>query len=294
MFRGSMVALVTPMTTDNVIDVATLEQLVDWHIAAKTDAIVVCGTTGEAPTLTTDERKIILEVVIKRVKRKLPVIAGTGTYATENTIFLTKQAMELGADACLLVTPYYNKPTQAGLYQHFKTVAEAVPIPQILYNVPARTGVDLQAKTVGELASIPNIIGIKEATGSMARVLAIVKHTQAHPIDIYSGDDKTGIDCLSLGGRGIISVTANVAPAAMHEMCIFMRAGHPQRAAQIAKRLAPLHDALFVESNPIPTKWALHAMGRIPQGIRLPLTPLSKDHHETVQNALKAAGVYDT
>ena len=291
MFHGSIVALVTPMDESGVIDIEALRQLVEWQIEQKTDGIVISGSTGESATLDYTERKNILQIAIDQAKGRIPIIAGTGTSATAFTIELTKTAMELGADACLLVTPYYNKPTQEGLYQHFKAVAEAVSIPQILYNVPARTGCDLQPTTVARLAALPNIIAIKEATGDLTRVQKILRLTQAHELDLFSGDDSSCLDFILLGGRGVISVTANVAPKAMHDLCQAALSRDIISAVAINDRLTNLHLKMCIESNPIPVKWALQQMNKIPTGIRLPLMPLSADYHASVRAAMIEAGV---
>jgi len=287
--EGSIVALVTPMKPDGVVDVEALKRLVDFHIEAGSDALVAMGTTGEPATLDDQEYFEVIRLVVERVAGSLPVIAGTGTNSTSETIALTRRAKEIGTDACLLVTPYYNKPVQEGLYQHFKAVAEAVDIPQILYNVPAQTVCDLLPTTVARLASIPNIVGIKEASGCLER-LADLLRLSGPGFSVYSGDDATGRESCLLGAKGVVSVTANVAPAMMHAMCRAALLGERARAAAIDARLAALHQALFVESNPIPVKWALCEMGLIASGIRLPLTWLSPEHHETVRYALRQAG----
>jgi 4-hydroxy-tetrahydrodipicolinate synthase len=290
MFRGSMVALVTPMANDGAIDEAALEALVEFHIKNGTDAIVAVGTTGESATLDEEEHCFVIRRCVQLVKGRIPVIAGTGSNSTREAIELTRCAKEAGADACLLVTPYYNKPTQEGLYLHHKAVAEAVAIPQILYNVPGRTAVDMKTETVQRLAKIPNIIGIKEATGDIDRARSILE-TCGSEFEIYSGDDATAMEFMLAGGHGVISVTANVAPQAMHEMCIAALAGERGKAAAINERLMALHKDLFVEANPIPVKWALHAMGMIGTGIRLPLTVLSPQFQPVVREALHKANV---
>lgn len=290
MFHGSMVALVTPMRDDGNIDEASLDALVEFHVEQGTDAIVAVGTTGESATLGHDEHCHVIRRVVECAKGRIPVIAGTGANSTAEAVDLTRCAMQAGADACLLVTPYYNKPTQEGLYLHYKAVAEAVAVPQILYNVPGRTAVDMMPETVERLAGISNIVGIKDATGNMERARELIERC-ADRIDIYSGDDATAMDLMLLGGKGDISVTANVAPRAMHDMCAAAVAGDRAGAAAINARLMVLHKGLFVESSPIPVKWALHEMGLIPQGIRLPLTPLAEQYHETVRQALREAGV---
>lgn len=290
MFHGSMVALVTPMREDGAVDENCLAQLVEFHVENGTDALVVVGTTGEASTLDEEEHCKVIRRVVEMAGGRLPVIAGTGANSTREAIDLTRCAMEAGADACLLVTPYYNKPTQEGLFRHFQAVAEAVPIPQILYNVPGRTACDMSNDTVERLAGISNIVGIKDATGDMVRGKELIERC-GDRIDIYSGDDATTLDLMSLGGKGGISVTANVAPQAMHEMCAAALNGDLERAATINNKLMPLHKSLFVEANPIPVKWALHEMGLIPGGIRLPLTMLSEQYHEQVRLAMEQAGV---
>lgn len=290
MFHGSMVALVTPMQTDGSVDHESLRSLLEFHLENGTDAIVPVGTTGESATLDEKEHCEVIRQVVEVVNGRIPVIAGTGANSTREAIDLTRCAMEAGADACLLVTPYYNKPTQEGLYQHYKAVAEAVPIPQILYNVPGRTAVDMLNDTVDRLADIPNIVGIKDATGDMERGRDLIERC-ADRLDIYSGDDSTTLELIMMGGKGCISVTANVAPRDMHEMCALALAGDRAKAESINEKLVPLHQNLFVESNPIPVKWALYEMGLIPAGIRLPLTVLSEQYHDVVRTAMKQAGV---
>jgi 4-hydroxy-tetrahydrodipicolinate synthase len=289
MFHGSMVALVTPMAEDGALDLPALRSLVDWHVQNGTDAIVAVGTTGESPTLDMDEHCEVIRVAVEQARGRVPVIAGTGANSTTEAIELTRCAEQHGADACLLVTPYYNKPTQEGLYRHHRAVAEAVPVPQILYNVPGRTGVDMLPETVERLSHIPNIVGIKEATGNLERAREIMRRC-ADRMDLYSGDDATALDCILLGAKGDISVTANVAPRLMHEMCKAAREGREKEARAMNERLMGLHRSLFVEANPIPVKWALREMGLIKGGIRLPLTPLSPQHHETVRAAMRSAG----
>jgi 4-hydroxy-tetrahydrodipicolinate synthase len=285
-----MVALVTPMREDGSLDNEALERLVAFHIDNGTDAIVTVGTTGEASTLDYDEHCGVIRRVVDLVKGRIPVIAGTGSNSTSEAIELTRCAMKAGADACLLVTPYYVKPTQEGLFRHFRAVAEAVAIPQILYNVPGRTGVDMKNETVERLAPISNIVGIKDATGDLVRGKELLERC-GDKMDIYSGDDATAMEFILMGAKGDISVTANVAPRAMHEMCAAARAGDRAKASAINDKLILLHKNLFVESNPIPVKWALYEMGLIPSGIRLPLTALAEQHHDTIRQALKHAGV---
>lgn len=288
MFSGSMVALVTPMLSDGSVDQKSLENLVEFHIENGTDAIVAMGTTGESATLNEKEHCQIIKDVVEVADNRIPIIAGTGANSTTEAIELTQCAMQAGADACLLVTPYYNKPTQEGLYLHFKKIAESVAIPQILYNVPGRTAVDMLPETIARLAGISNIVGIKEATGDLQRGKQIIDEC-GDKLDVYSGDDDTAMELILLGARGDISVTANIAPKAMHEMCTAALAGDRAAASQINNRLAALHKKLFVESNPIPVKWALYEMGLIPDGIRLPLTPLDSQYHDVIRDAIKQA-----
>ncbi len=290
MFQGSLVALVTPMRADGSVDDDSLRALVDWHVEQGTDGIVAVGTTGESATLDEREHCDVIRKIVEYTNGRIPVIAGTGANSTTEAISLTRCAKEAGADACLLVTPYYNKPTQEGLYLHHKAVAEAVDIPQILYNVPGRTACDMLPETVARLARIPNIVGIKEATGELDRV-PLLRELCGDDFDIISGDDMTSRELVLAGGQGTISVTANVAPAAVHEMMAAALAGDVERAAEIDQRLVPLHRDLFLESNPIPVKWAVHAMGLMPDGIRLPLTWLSEQHQATLRNSMVEAGI---
>lgn len=290
MIKGSIVAIVTPMLADGTVDWSSLDALVEWHIGEGTDAIVAVGTTGESATLDVEEHLEVIRRVLARSAGRVPVIAGTGANSTTEAIELTAAAKAAGADASLLVTPYYNKPPQEGLYRHYKAIAEAVDIPIILYNVPGRTGVDMLPETVARLAPIPNIVGLKEAKGELSRIrdlLAVVPKDFA----IYSGDDATARESILLGCQGDISVTANVAPKQMHLMCAAALAGNAAEAARLDAPLAELHRDLFVEPNPIPAKWALVQMGRIPPGLRLPLVPLSPSSEQVVRNALRSAGV---
>jgi 4-hydroxy-tetrahydrodipicolinate synthase len=289
MFKGSMVALVTPMQPDGSIDKKSLTDLIEWHIAEKTDGLVVVGTTGESATLSPEERFEIIALTVKQVAKRIPVIAGTGTNCTATSIKYTKDAAKAGADACLLVTPYYNRPTQKGLIEHYKKIAENSTLPLILYNVPGRTGCDILPETVEQLAKIERIIGIKEATGNLERAADIQKRCDK-TFKLYSGDDPTGADFILQGGHGVISVTANVAPRKMHELCDAALAGDMARAKQINAKLMPLHQKLFLEANPIPTKWALQQMGLIPAGIRLPLLPLDERYHQDLRAALQQSG----
>ena len=288
MFRGSLVALVTPMHADGRIDQESLAKLVEFHVANDTDAIVAVGTTGESATLSEKEHCQAIKHIVEMSNNRVPVIAGTGANSTLEAIKLTRCAMEAGADACLLVTPYYNKPTQEGLYQHYKKIAESVAIPQILYNVPGRTALDMMPETVIRLAEIPNIIGIKEATGDLERARQIMDAC-GDRLDIYSGDDATAMEMILMGGKGDISVTANIEPKMMHEMCSAALDGDRATAEAINNKLNQLHNKLFVESNPIPVKWALYEMGMIPEGIRLPLTVLDEQYHEVVRQAMQQA-----
>lgn len=290
MFHGSMVAVVTPMFEDGAIDWEAFADLVEFHIDNGTDAIVAVGTTGESATLDFDEHCEVIRRVVEMAKDRLPVIAGTGANATAEAVSLTRSAMEVGADAALLVTPYYNKPTQEGLYQHYRAIADAVPIPQILYNVPGRTACDLLPETVSRLAGISNIIGLKEATGDLER-LAQLKELCGEQIDFYSGDDATGMDFMLQGGKGVISVTNNVAPAAMHDLCKAALTGDADRARKINAEIDCLHHDLFIEANPIPVKWALHEMGLITTGIRLPMTVLSESLRPKIRASLEQAQI---
>jgi len=288
MFQGSIVALVTPMREDGSLDEESLRSLVDWHVEQGTDGIVAVGTTGECPTLDEDEHCWVIAKAVEFAAGRIPVIAGTGSNCTREAIGLTQRAKGLGADACLLVSPYYNKPTQEGLYLHHKLIAETVDIPQILYNVPGRTVCDLLPETAARLSKIDNIVGIKEATGDMERVTQI-KQLCGESFAIYSGDDATARELMLLGGHGVISVTANVVPALMHKMCVAALAGDKTEAGQLDSKMAALHSELFLEANPIPVKWAMAELGRIQMGIRLPLTGLSKQHHEPVRQAMQKA-----
>ncbi|MGH8752601.1 MAG: 4-hydroxy-tetrahydrodipicolinate synthase [Burkholderiales bacterium] len=290
MLKGSLVAIVTPMLEDGSLDFPRLRALVDWHVREGTDGIVVVGTTGESPTVDVEEHCELIRVVVEHAKKRIPVIAGTGANSTTEAIELSRYAKKVGADYCLSVVPYYNKPTQEGLYRHFKTIAESVDIPQILYNVPGRTACDLQNQTVLRLAQVPNIIGIKDATGSIERSSDLVRQVPQN-FAIYDGNDASALALILLGGQGVISVTANVAPKLMHEMCVAAFKGDVATARSINNKLFDLHKNLFIEANPIPVKWAIAQMGLIASGIRLPLTPLSPAHHETVINAMQQAGI---
>ena len=283
-----MVALVTPMADDGRLDLAALDALVEWHLSQGTDAIVAIGTTGEASTLEGDEQFEVVARCVRAARGRVPVIAGATSNSTAYAVQLSRRAEAVGADAVLSAAPYYNKPMQEGLYRHFKAVAEAVSIPVLLYNVPSRSVADILPETVERLAQLPNITGIKEATGDLKRAAEIRRRCGPEFL-LISGDDATAREFMLQGGQGVISVTANIAPGQMHELCMAARAGDAARAAAIDAELAPLHKALFVESNPIPVKWALKEMGRIPPGIRLPLTPLASDSQAAVRAALKAS-----
>ncbi len=288
--QGSIVAIVTPMLKDGGVDWKGLEKLVEWHIEQGTNSIVAVGTTGEASTLSMEEHTQVIKEIIRVANKRIPIIAGTGANSTREAIELTKAAKDLGADAALLVTPYYNKPTQEGLYQHYKAIAEAVELPLILYNVPGRTGVDLSNDTAVRLAEISNIVGIKDATGDVPRGKALIEALNGK-MAVYSGDDETAWELMLLGADGNISVTANIVPKAMSEVCAVAIAEDEQQAKTLNNKIANLHNILFCESNPIPVKWALHEMGLIDTGIRLPLTPLAEQYREPLRNALKDAGI---
>ena len=289
-FKGSMVALVTPMHDDGSIDKKALHDLVEWHITSKTQAIIAVGTTGESATLEHDEQFAVISLIVKQVNGRIPVIAGTGSNSTQVSLHLSENAKRAGADACLIVTPYYNKPTQNGLYQHYKTIVEKVNLPVILYNVPSRTACDLLPETVARLANIPNIVGIKDATGKLDRAQSIRKLC-GDQFEIYSGDDATGLDLMLDGAHGVISVTANVAPEKMYRMCEAALNGDHDHAKKLNAELMGLHTKLFLESNPIPAKWALNKMGKIGTGIRMPLMPLDNKYHLEVKEAMQNAGV---
>ena len=290
MFKGSMVAIATPMNEDGSLDHESLEGLIEFHIKNKTDVIVSVGTTGESATLNFKEHSEVIKATLSAVNKRIPVIAGSGANSTSEAIELTQRSKELGADGCLLVTPYYNKPTQNGLYEHYKKIADEVNIPQILYNVPGRTSVDMLPDTVHRLSGHPNIVAIKEASGDLERSKELLEKC-ADNISIFTGDDKTSVRDLLLGFTGNISVTANVAPLDMHEMCKFAIDGNAQEANKINSKLDILHDNLFTESNPIPVKWALHRMGLIKKGIRLPLTWLDKKYENILEESLYNAGI---
>ncbi|HEY1150494.1 MAG TPA: 4-hydroxy-tetrahydrodipicolinate synthase [Pseudoduganella sp.] len=290
MIKGSIVAIVTPMHADGSLDYPGLNALIDWHIAEGTDAIVIVGTTGESATVNVAEHCALIKATVDRVAGRIPVIAGSGGNSTLEAIELTRFAKSAGAVASLQVVPYYNRPTQEGMYQHFKAIAEAVDLPVILYNVPGRTVADMANETILRLAEIDNIIGVKDATGNIARGLDLLRLAPAD-FAVYSGDDPTAVALMLAGGKGNISVTANVAPRAMSELCKAAMEGNIARAIELNNKLFPLHQKLFVEPNPVPVKWALAEMGKMPPGIRLPLVPLAEQFHETVRAALRESGV---
>ena len=290
MIQGSIVAIVTPMFEDGSLDFQSLKALLDWHIAEGTDAIVIVGTTGESPTVTVEEHCELIKVAIEHVAGRIPVIAGTGGNSTSEAIELTAYAKQAGADASLQVVPYYNRPTQDGMVQHFTRIAESVDLPVILYNVPGRTVADMSNDTIVRLSSVPGIVGVKDATGNIARGTELLRAVPKSFV-VYSGDDATAMALMFCGGKGNISVTANVAPRAMHELCVAAMAGRVAEAVAINDKLIPLHNRLFVEPNPVPVKWALQQMGRIQSGIRLPLVPLGAASHESLRSALRESGV---
>lgn len=288
--QGSLVAIVTPMHADGSLDIPTLRKLIDWHIAEGTDGIVIVGTTGESPTVSVEEHCELIRIAVEHTNKRVPIIAGSGGNSTVEAIALTQFAKQAGADASLQVVPYYNRPTQEGMYQHFKKIAESVDLPIILYNVPGRTVADMSNETIARLAEVPGIVGIKDATGNVGRGLELLRMVSAS-FAVYSGDDPTAMALMFCGGKGNISVTANVAPRAMHELCVAAMQGDIDKAVEINNRLIPLHAKLFVEPNPVPVKWALSEMGLMPAGIRLPLVSLSSQYHDIVRSALREAGV---
>ncbi|MAZ57269.1 MAG: 4-hydroxy-tetrahydrodipicolinate synthase [Gammaproteobacteria bacterium] len=290
MFKGSMVAIVTPMNEDSSLDHTSLENLIEFHIENKTDVIISVGTTGESATLDFDEHSEVIKSTLDIVNKRVPVIAGSGANSTSEALHLTQRSKELGADACLLVTPYYNKPTQRGLYEHYKKIADEVSIPQILYNVPGRTSVDMLPDTVKNLSTHPNIIGIKEASGNLERSKEILEKCSDN-LSIFTGDDKTSARDILMGFKGNISVTANIVPLQMHNMCELASEGQKDEAEKINSKIDVLHDNLFIESNPIPVKWALSRMGLIKRGIRLPLTWMNEEYEAMLEQSLISAGV---
>lgn len=290
MIQGSIVAIVTPMHADGSLDLSGLRKLIDWHIAEGTDGIVIVGTTGESPTVSVDEHCELIRVAVDHTAKRIPIIAGTGGNSTSEAIELTQFAKDVGADASLLVVPYYNRPTQEGMYQHFKKIVEAVDLPAILYNVPGRTVADMSNETILRLAHIPGVIGVKDATGNIARGIDLMRLKPAE-FAVYSGDDATAMALMLCGAKGNISVTANIAPRGMHALC---EAAMNQRVAEaiiINNRLFPLHTKLFVEPNPVPLKWAMAEIGLIPPGMRLPIVPLAAEFHEEVRAAMRESGV---
>jgi len=290
MIKGSIVAIVTPMNPDGSLDFDGLNKLIDWHIAEGTDSIVIAGTTGESATVSVEEHCALIKATVEQAKGRIPIIAGAGANSTAEAIKLTRFAKEAGADATLQVVPYYNRPTQEGMYQHFKAIAEAVDLPVILYNVPGRTVADMSNETILRLAQIPNIVGVKDATGNIGRGYDLLR-LAPKSFAVYSGDDPTAMALMLAGGAGNISVTANVAPRAMAEMCKAAIAGDIPTAVALNNKVFPLHQKLFIEPNPVPVKWALAEMGMMPAGIRLPLVPLAAECHDAVRAALREAGV---
>lgn len=290
MIQGSLVAIVTPMHPDGSLDLSGLRKLIDWHIAEGTDSIVIVGTTGESPTVSVDEHCELIKVTVEHAAKRIPIIAGTGGNSTSEAIELTRYAKEIGADASLQVVPYYNRPTQEGMYQHFRKISEAVELPMILYNVPGRTVADMSNETILRLSEVPGIVGVKDATGNIGRGTELLRLAPAS-FAVYSGDDATAMALMFCGGKGNISVTANVAPRAMHELCMAAISGNISEAVKINNKLIPLHNKLFIEPNPLPVKWAMLEMGLISSGMRLPLVPLSDCYHETVRTALRESGV---
>jgi 4-hydroxy-tetrahydrodipicolinate synthase len=289
MIKGSIVAIVTPMNADGSLDFEGLNQLIDWHIAEGTNSIVIAGTTGESATVSVEEHCALIKATVAHAKGRIPIIAGAGANSTAEAIKLTRYAKEAGADATLQVVPYYNRPTQEGMFQHFKAIAEAVDLPVILYNVPGRTVADMSNETILRLAAIPNIVGVKDATGNIGRGYDLLR-LAPKSFAVYSGDDPTAMALMLAGGAGNISVTANVTPRAMADMCKAAIAGDVTTAVALNNKMFPLHQKLFIEPNPVPVKWALAEMGKMPAGIRLPLVPLAADCHDAVRAALREAG----
>jgi 4-hydroxy-tetrahydrodipicolinate synthase len=290
MIQGSIVAIVTPMQPDGSLDLPGLRKLIDWHITEGTDGIVIVGTTGESPTVSVDEHCELIKVAVEHTAKRIPIIAGTGGNSTTEAIELTRYAKSVGADASLLVVPYYNRPTQEGMYRHFRKIAESVDLPAILYNVPGRTVADMSNETILRLAQIPGIVGVKDATGNIGRGTDLIR-LASKSFAVYSGDDPTAMALMFCGGKGNISVTANVAPQLMHRLCVAAMEGRVADAVAINNKLLPLHNKLFVEPNPVPVKWAMTELGLIPSGMRLPLAPLAAEYHETVRVALRESGV---
>ena len=287
---GSIVALVTPMHEDGSVDYDALRRLIDWHVAEGTDCIGVVGTTGESPTVSVQEHCEIIRVAVEHAKGRVPIMAGAGGNATAEAIELSRYAQKVGADCTLSVVPYYNKPSQEGIYRHFRAIAEAVDIPMVLYNVPGRTVADMQTETVLRLAQVPGIVGVKEATGDIERACWLIKQAPTG-FSIYSGDDPTAVALMLLGGHGNVSVTANVMPRAMHELCVAAMAGHTREATALHLKLLSLHKNLFVEPSPAPTKWAMAQLGLCGTALRLPITPLSAAGQASVAQAMRESGL---
>ena len=290
MITGSLVAIVTPMHEDGRLDLGAFRKLIDWHVEEGTDGIVVVGTTGESPTVDFDEHKELIRIAVQHSRGRIPIIAGTGGNSTVEAIELTESAKKAGATASLSVVPYYNKPTQEGMYRHFRKIAEAVDLPMLLYNVPARTVADMDNDTVLRLAEVPGIIGIKDATANLGRGTDLLRRAPRN-FAIYSGEDITALPLILCGGHGVISVTANVAPKLMHQMCAAALVGDVKRSRELNNKLIPLHQRLFIETSPAPVKWAMAEMGLIEAGLRLPLAPLSEKHYQTVREALHEAEI---
>ncbi|WP_293775420.1 4-hydroxy-tetrahydrodipicolinate synthase [uncultured Oxalicibacterium sp.] len=290
MIQGSIPAIVTPMHADGSLDLPGLRKLIDWHIAEGTDGIVIVGTTGESPTVTVEEHCELIRVAVEHTAKRIPIIAGTGGNSTVEAIELTQFAKDVGADASLQVVPYYNRPTQEGMYQHFKKIAEAVDLPVILYNVPGRTVADMSNETILRLAQVPGVIGVKDATGNIARGCDLIRQAPKE-FAVYSGDDPTAMALMFCGGKGNISVTANIAPRAMHDLCDAAMNLRVAEAIAINNKMFPLHNKLFVEPNPVPLKWAMAEIGLIPPGMRLPIVPLAEQYHEVVRAAMRESGV---
>ncbi|GGI53195.1 4-hydroxy-tetrahydrodipicolinate synthase [Oxalicibacterium solurbis] len=290
MIQGSIVAIVTPMHEDGSLDLPGLRKLIDWHIAEGTDGIVIVGTTGESPTVSVEEHSELIRIAVEHTAKRIPVIAGTGGNSTSEAIELTEYAKKVGADASLQVVPYYNRPTQEGMYQHFKKIVEAVDLPAILYNVPGRTVADMSNDTILRLAQVPGVIGVKDATGNIARGTDLMRLAPKN-FAVYSGDDPTAMALMFCGAKGNISVTANIAPRAMHELCDAAINGRVAEAIAINNKVFPLHSKLFIEPNPVPLKWAMAEIGLIPSGMRLPIVPLAKEYHDVVRAAMRESGV---